>query len=56
MAYEQRQTQKRGLGGRLRTRWLVIGAVVAAIAVVVVLVLVMGGGSGGGGGEGGGWG
>jgi hypothetical protein len=36
-------------GGWSRTRWLVLGAVLAAIAVVIVLVVVYSGGGGSGG-------
>jgi hypothetical protein len=53
MAFEQRQTDRSGVGGWSRTRWLVLAGVVIAIAVVVLLVLYAGGGSGGGGGGGG---
>jgi len=43
---EQQQHQR---AGWIRTRWLVLGAVLVAIAVVVVLiVLYAGGGSSGG--------
>lgn len=36
-------------GGWSRTRWLVVGAVLAIIAVVIALVVVYGGGGSGGG-------
>jgi hypothetical protein len=36
-------------GGWSRTRWLVLGTVLAVIAAVIVLVVVYGGGGSGGG-------
>ncbi len=57
MAYQDRQTQRRGPSGWSRTRWLVIAGILVAAVVVVVLVFAGGGGMGGGsGGGGGGWG
>jgi hypothetical protein len=44
------QQQRRS--GWNRTRWLVLGAVLAAVAVVIVLVVVYSGGGGGSGGVG----
>ena len=56
MAFQDRQTQKRRVGGWSRTRWLVLAGVVVAIVVVVLVVSMGGGGGGAGGGGGGSWG
>jgi len=51
--FQERQTERRGIGSWTRTRWLVLTIVLVAIAAAVVLVvLYTGGGSGGGGGGG----
>ena len=49
MAYQERQTERHGLGGWSRIRWLVLTAVVIAIAVGIVLIVLYSGGGGGGG-------
>ncbi|HKG42877.1 MAG TPA: hypothetical protein VKB10_01370 [Gaiellaceae bacterium] len=50
--HEQR-TERSGLGSWSRTRWVIVGLVLAAIVVAVLLVVYMGGGGGGGNGGGG---
>lgn len=50
MGYQERRTERHGLGAWRRIRWLTLTSVVLAIAVGVVLIVVYGGGSGGGGG------
>ena len=50
MAYQQHHTEQHGVGGWTRTRWVVLGVVLAAVAVAVILVLAYSGGGGGGGG------
>ena len=52
VAYQERQTERHGLGGWSRIRWLVLTAVVIAIAVGIVLIVLYSGGGGGGGGGG----
>jgi hypothetical protein len=48
--FQERQTERRGIGSWSRTRWLVLTIVLLAIAAAVILiVLYTGGGSGGGG-------
>ena len=49
VAYQERQTERHGLGGWSRIRWLVLTAVVIAIAVGIVLIVLYSGGGGGGG-------
>ena len=49
MAYQDRQTQRHGLGAWSRTRWLVLTLIVLAIVVGVVLIVLYSGGGGGGG-------
>ena len=50
LAYQERQTQRHGVGAWSRTRWLVLTLVVLAIAAGIVLIVVYTGGGGGGGG------
>ena len=51
VAYQERHTERHGVGAR--ARWLVVALVVIAIAVAIVLIALYTGGSGGGGGGGG---
>jgi hypothetical protein len=48
VAYQERGTRRRGIGGWSATTWIVLAIVVAAIAVGIVLAVIYTGGSGGG--------
>jgi hypothetical protein len=50
VAYQERHTERHGVGGWSRTRWLILTLVSIAIAVGIVLIILYTGGSGGGGG------
>jgi hypothetical protein len=49
VAYQERQTQRHGVGIWSRTRWLVLTLIVLAIVAAIVLIVLYSGGGGGGG-------
>jgi hypothetical protein len=55
VAYQEQQSQRHGVGGWSRSRWLIVALVMLAIAAGIVLIVLYTGGGGSGGGGGGGY-